>query len=40
MYYANTSCVLRRRRSRPAPTGDTYPQASSLPNQNITQNPY
>jgi hypothetical protein len=25
MYYANAWCVLRRRRSRPAPTGDNYP---------------
>lgn len=43
MYYANALCVLRRRRSRPAPTGDAYPQASSLPasrhpNRNIIYN--
>lgn len=31
MYYPNVWRVLRRRRSRPAPTGDAYPQASSLP---------
>lgn len=30
MYYANAWSVLCRRRSRPAPTGDDYPQASSL----------
>jgi len=31
MYYVNAWHVLHPRCRRPAPTGDAYPQASSLP---------
>ncbi len=36
MYHADAWRMLRRRRSRPAPTGDVYPQASRLPASSLS----